>query len=281
MEAETKLEVNRLLAAHGRAPGLAVILVGDDAASSLYVKRKAQACKRVGIHSNEHRLPARASEAELLHLIERLNEADDVDGILVQLPLPQHMDKDRILRAVRPAKDVDAFHPENVGQALLGRESMAPCTAHGILLLLDHAGTKLVGSEVVIINHSDLIGKPLAALLINRRATVTVCHADTRDVAAHARRADVVVTGTGGKRPLVASDIKSGAIVIDVSIVRDADGRVRGDVADDVWEKARFVTPVPGGVGPMTIAVLLQNTLRSYRASQAAPSRSSHAAVGT
>ncbi|MGB0652710.1 MAG: bifunctional 5,10-methylenetetrahydrofolate dehydrogenase/5,10-methenyltetrahydrofolate cyclohydrolase [Thermoplasmatota archaeon] len=264
-EAELAAEVAELKATYGKAPGLAVILVGDDAASQIYVGRKAKACERVGIVSTEHRLPATASEDELVGLIEKLNRDADVNGILVQLPLPDHIDEHRVILAISPYKDVDAFHPENVGDALIGLERMAPCTPQGIVQLLEEAGITLAGAEVCIINHSNIVGKPLAAMLMNRDATVTVCHAHTKDVAAHSRMADVVVTGTGGHRPLQAADIREGAVVVDVSMVRTEAGKLRGDAEPDVWDKASWVTPVPGGVGPMTISVLLQNTLRSFK----------------
>jgi len=265
LEAQIEERVREGTARHGRPPGLATVLVGDDPASEVYVGRKAKACRRVGIHNPEHRLSAETTENELLALIADLNADAAIDGILVQLPLPGHIDKDRVIDAIGPAKDVDAFHPESVGHALLGNEAMAPCTPYGIMLLLDDADIPLAGAEVVIVNHSDLIGKPLAALLINRDATVTVCHRLTKDVAHHTRRADIVVTGTGGKRPLAASDIREGAVVVDVSTVREADGAIHGDAGPDVAGKAAWITPVPGGVGPMTIAVLLQNTVRAYR----------------
>lgn len=267
LEADLASQVRRLAAQHGRPPGLAVVLVGDDRASQVYVRRKAQACRRVSIHNPEHRLPATVTEAELLDRIAALNADPLVDGILVQLPLPPHIDKDRVIQAIGPTKDVDAFHPESVGHALLGNEAMAPCTPYGIMLLLDEAGIDLAGADITVVNHSDLIGKPLAALLMNREATVTVCHRRTRDVAAHTQSADIVVTGTGGKRLLTAADIRDGAVVVDVSVFQGPDGRLRGDAEPEVWDKAAWVTPVPGGVGPMTIAVLLQNTLRAFRRS--------------
>lgn len=265
IEGEVKDEVAALRERFGKAPGLAVVLVGDDPASAIYVKRKHEACGRVGIESLEHRLPADTSEDALVGLIEKLNRSADVNGILVQLPLPSHISKRRVLNAIVPYKDVDAFHPQSLGHALIGDEGMAPCTAHGILLLLDDAGIDVKGKHVVVVNHSTIVGKPLAALLVNRDATVTVCHKHTSDVAAHTCMADIVVTGTGGHRTLTADDIREGAVVVDVSLVRDEDGTLRGDAEDGVWEKAAWVTPVPGGVGPMTIAVLLQNTVRSFK----------------
>ncbi len=265
LETGLKAEVADLKRRFGKAPGLTVILVGDDPASAVYVKRKVEACGRVGIVSREVRLPATVSEDELVGLVEGLNRDADVNGILVQVPLPPHIHKARVLHAVQPYKDVDAFHPESVGHALIGDETMAPCTPQGVLLLLDAAGVQLAGAEVVVINHSNLIGKPLAALLINRDATVTVCHKQTKDLKAHTRRADVVVTATGVPGLLTGDHLRDGAVVVDVGITRGADGKLHGDCDDSVWSKASWVTPVPGGVGPMTIAVLLQNTVRSFK----------------
>lgn len=264
MEMGLVAEVASLRKKAGRAPGLAVVLVGDDAASAIYVRRKAEACRRVGMESFEHALPSHTREKEVLALLAKLNADPKVDGILVQLPLPGHIGKAAVLNAVLPGKDVDAFHPESMGHALIGDEELAPCTPQGILLLLDAAGIQLPGSEVCIVNHSNLIGKPLAALLINRDATVTVCHKRTRDLKAHTRTADVVVTATGVPGILTADHIRPGAVVVDVGIAR-VGGKVVGDASPDVWEKASWVTPVPGGVGPMTIAVLLQNTLRACK----------------
>ncbi len=264
IEGELAARVRKGLKKAGRPPGLATVLVGNDVASDVYVRRKQEACERVGIRSFGHRLPASASEKKVLALVEKLNRDATVDGILVQVPLPEKVSKKVVLGSVAVDKDVDAFHPESVGHALIGDETLAPCTPQGVLLLLDEAGVELAGAEVCIINHSNLIGKPLAAMLINRDATVTVCHKRTRDLAAHTRRADVVVTATGVPGLLKAAHIKRGAVVVDVGITRTAEGKVVGDVAPDVWTKAAWVTPVPGGVGPMTIAVLLQNTVRSW-----------------
>lgn len=271
LEVELAKEVAALTARHGRAPGLAVVLVGDDPASHIYVKRKQEACVRAGIRTVEHRLAATVGEAEVVALVRRLNADASVDGILVQLPLPPQVAKGAVLQTIDPGKDVDAFHAETMGHALIGDESLAPCTPYGVLLLLDEAQVRLPGAEVCIVNHSNLIGKPLAALLINRDATVTVCHKHTRDLAAHTRRADVVVTATGVPGLITADHLRDGAVVVDVGIARGADGKVRGDCHDSVWGKASWVTPVPGGVGPMTIAVLLRNTVRAYRRHVAAP----------
>jgi methylenetetrahydrofolate dehydrogenase (NADP+) / methenyltetrahydrofolate cyclohydrolase len=273
IERQVATEVQDILASTGHAPALAVVLVGDDPASRVYVRRKAEACRRVGITSLEHVMPATTTEAGILQLVEVLGSQPDVHGILVQLPLPGHVSKDRVIQAIPVGKDVDAFHPESVGHALIGDETMAPCTPQGVLHLLDAAGVTLRGSEVCVVNHSNLIGKPLAAMLIHRDATVTVCHKHTRDLAAHTRRADVVVSATGVPGLITAEHVREGAVVVDVGITRTADGRIVGDVAPDVWEKAAWVTPVPGGVGPMTIAVLLQNTVRAFRRQAEGPHR--------
>ncbi|HJQ93817.1 MAG TPA: bifunctional 5,10-methylenetetrahydrofolate dehydrogenase/5,10-methenyltetrahydrofolate cyclohydrolase [Candidatus Thermoplasmatota archaeon] len=265
MEGELAAEVGPLAKRHGRPPGLAVVLVGHDAASEVYVKRKQEACVRAGIATFEHRLAATAPEAEIVRLVAKLNADARVDGILVQLPLPAHVRKSAVLQSILPGKDVDAFHAETLGHALIGDETLAPCTPQGVLLLLDEAGVRLEGAEVCIVNHSNLIGKPLAALLINRDATVTVCHKRTKDLKAHTQRADVLVTATGVPGLVTDAHIRPGAVVVDVGLNRGADGKLRGDCAESVWAKAAWVTPVPGGVGPMTIAVLLQNTVRSYR----------------
>jgi methylenetetrahydrofolate dehydrogenase (NADP+) / methenyltetrahydrofolate cyclohydrolase len=264
IEGRLREEVAQLRAKVGRPPGLAVVLVGDDGPSKVYVRRKAEACRRVGMESFEHFLPASTSEADVVALVQRLNADERVDGILVQLPLPPQVAKRAVLQSIDPRKDVDAFHANNMGHTLIGDEELAPCTPQGVLLLLDEAGIKLPGAEVCIVNHSNLIGKPLAALLINRDATVTVCHKRTRDLKAHTRRADVVVTATGIPGLITADHLRDGAVVIDVGISR-VGSKIVGDAAEDVWRKASWVTPVPGGVGPMTIAVLLQNTFRSYK----------------
>lgn len=265
MEDALAQEIVRLRQRHGRPPGLAVILVGADPASEIYVKRKQEACRRAGIATFEHKLPADVAEADVVALVQQLNRDAAVDGILVQLPLPAQVRKAAVLQGIDPRKDVDAFHAETMGHALIGDESLAPCTPAGVLLLLDEARVKLPGAEVCIINHSNLIGKPLAALLINRDATVTVCHKHTRDLKSHTRRADVVVTATGVPGLLTADHLRDGAVVVDVGIARGADGKVRGDCDESVWSRAAWVTPVPGGVGPMTIAVLLANTVRTFK----------------
>jgi methylenetetrahydrofolate dehydrogenase (NADP+)/methenyltetrahydrofolate cyclohydrolase len=252
----------------GRRPGLAVVLVGEDAASQVYVGAKGKACAEAGIASFEHRLPATTSAAELLTLVERLNRDPEVDGILVQLPLPQGLDEAAVIAAIDPDKDVDGFHVINAGRLAVGQEGFVPCTPLGCLMLLkDHLGD-LSGLEAVVIGRSNIVGKPMAQLLTDANATVTIAHSRTRDLAQVVRRADIVVAAVGRPEMVRGDWIKPGATVIDVGINRlppaedGAKGRLVGDVAfDEALAVAGAVTPVPGGVGPMTIAVLLRNTL--------------------
>ncbi len=239
---------------------LATVLVGDDAASHIYVSKKHDACAEAGIESRDHRLPAATPESEVLELLDDLNADDGVDGILVQLPLPEHMDESRVTLAVEAAKDVDGFHPLNAGRLFLGEPLLVPATPLGIMALLDEYDVDLEGKEAVVIGRSEIVGKPIAMLLLGQHATVTICHSRTLELAEHARRADVLVAAVG--RPgLVTKDmVKQGAVVIDVAMNRTENGLV-GDVDKDVSEVAGLLTPVPGSVGPMTIAMLLRNTL--------------------
>jgi methylenetetrahydrofolate dehydrogenase (NADP+)/methenyltetrahydrofolate cyclohydrolase len=254
--------------AAGRRPGLAVVLVGDDAASQVYVGAKARACEEAGIASFEHRLPATTSAAELLTLVERLNRDPEVDGILVQLPLPQGLDEQAVIGAIDPDKDVDGFHVINAGRLSVGQEGFVPCTPLGCLMLLqDHLGD-LSGQEAVVIGRSNIVGKPMAQLLTDANATVTIAHSRTRNLPEVVRRADIVVAAVGRPEMVRGDWIKPGATVIDVGINRlppeteGGKGRLVGDVAfDEALGVAGAITPVPGGVGPMTIAVLLRNTL--------------------
>jgi methylenetetrahydrofolate dehydrogenase (NADP+)/methenyltetrahydrofolate cyclohydrolase len=254
--------------AAGRRPGLAVVLVGDDAASQVYVGAKAKACAEAGIASFEHRLPATTSGAELLTLVERLNRDPEVDGILVQLPLPQGLDEQAVIAAIDPDKDVDGFHVINAGRLAVGQEGFVPCTPLGCLMLLkDHLGD-LSGLDAVVIGRSNIVGKPMAQLLTDANATVTIAHSRTKNLADVVRRADIVVAAVGRPEMVRGDWIKPGATVIDVGINRlppateGAKGRLVGDVAfDEALGVAGAITPVPGGVGPMTIAVLLRNTL--------------------
>ena len=251
----------------GRSPALAVILVGEDPASQIYVKNKAKACEACGITSLEYRLPADADESEVLDLIERLNRNDTVDGILCQLPLPAHISEKRVTNAISPDKDVDGFHPVNVGKLYTGEDCFVPCTPAGILRILYEAGVELSGRRAAVIGRSNIVGKPVAALLLQKNATVTVCHSKTPDVGAVTREADVVVAAVGRSKFLKADMVKPGAIVIDVGINRGPDGKLSGDVDfDAVREVAGAITPVPGGVGPMTIAMLMENTVKACRA---------------
>ena len=244
----------------GRKPGLAVVLVGEDPASSVYVRSKGKATLAAGMESFEHRLPADTAEDALIALVDRLNADDAVDGILVQLPLPRHIDERAVLTRIDPDKDVDGFHPVNAGRLATGIDGLVPCTPLGCVMLLKDLHPDLSGMEAVVIGRSNIVGKPMAALLLKESATVTTVHSRTRDVAAHVRRADIVVAAVGIPAFVKADWVKPGATVIDVGINRTDDGLV-GDVDPAVAEVAGALTPVPGGVGPMTIAVLMRNTL--------------------
>jgi methylenetetrahydrofolate dehydrogenase (NADP+)/methenyltetrahydrofolate cyclohydrolase len=245
----------------GVTPGLAVVIVGEDPASLVYVGGKEKACAEVGIFSEKHALPIDASTAELIALVDRLNSRDEIHGILVQLPLPGHIDEDAVIAAIDPQKDVDGFHPMSVGRMMIGQETFLPCTPHGIMVLLEAAGVELKGAEAVIVGRSNIVGKPVAMLLLAQHATVTICHSRTRDLAEVVRRGDVVVVAVGRPEMVKGDWIKPGAVVIDVGINRTDAGLV-GDVEfESATERASAITPVPGGVGPMTIAMLLDNTV--------------------
>ena len=249
-----------------RRAGLDVVLVGEDAASQVYVRNKGKACEEAGMRSAIHRLPADVSQAALTALLDGLMADDTVDGVLVQLPLPKHLDEQAVLDRVVPEKDVDGFHPSNVGALWQGREGLVPCTPWGCMRLLETTGVKLEGARAVVIGRSNIVGKPMAALLLQRSATVTVAHSKTKDLAALCASADVLVAAVGRAKMVGADWVKPGAVVIDVGINRTAEGKLVGDVDyDAVAEKAGAITPVPGGVGPMTIACLLQNTLTAAR----------------
>ena len=252
------------LAARGVRPGLAAILAGDDPASRVYVRNKARACEDTGVRSEIHALPENVSERALLERIAQLNADRAVHGVLVQLPLPRHLDAHRVLDAVSPAKDVDGFHAVNLGALVQGRPGFVPGTPAGVMRLIEHAGVDLAGRQAVIVGRSNIVGKPLALLLLQKDATVTICHSRTRDLAAVARQADVLIAAVGRPGLITASMVKPGACVIDVGINRLADGKLAGDVDfDAVKEIAGSITPVPGGVGPMTIAMLIANTVRA------------------
>mgnify|MGYP003589133160 CR=1 FL=1 len=254
-----------LLKARGVVPGLAVVLVGDNPASKVYVGQKEKGCLEAGFASFLHRLPSSTPQKELLGLIERLNRDGSVHGILVQLPLPPQIDPDTVLAAIRPEKDVDGFHPVNMGRLVAGLPCCQPCTPKGIMRLLKVTGIPLSGKEAVVIGRSNIVGKPVSLMLLAESATVTVCHSRTANLAEHARRADILVAAIGKPRFVTADMVKEGAVVIDVGINRLEEGLV-GDVDfGPAAEKASWITPVPGGVGPMTIAMLLENTLEQAR----------------
>lgn len=246
----------------GLVPGLAVILVGEDPASQVYVGRKAKACEEVGFLSREYRLSADATEADLLKLIHDLNGDKSIHGVLVQLPLPKHIATDKIIAAIDPHKDVDGFHPYNVGGLVTGSPLFIPCTPRGIMELIARTGIELAGKEAVVVGRSNIVGKPMALLLLAQNATVTMCHSKTIDLPAVTSRADVLIAAIGKARMITANMVKEGAVVIDVGVNRLETGKLAGDVAfDEVAAKASYITPVPGGVGPMTIAMLMKNTL--------------------
>jgi len=271
VRAEVRERVVRL-AARGIVPGLAAVLVGDDPASLVYVGNKEKACEQVGIRSLRHRLPASTSETELVALVRRLGHDADVHGILVQLPLPAPLRAQVVIEALAPEKDVDGLHPVNQGRLLAGLPGLRPCTPLGVLRLLDTTGVALAGARAVVVGRSVLVGKPVAFLLLERHATVTLCHSRTADLAGEVGRADVVVAATGQPALVRGEWIRPGAVVIDVGINRGADGRLCGDVEfEPARARAASITPVPGGVGPMTVAMLLANTVTA--AEQAAAAR--------
>lgn len=253
--------------AAGLTPGLTVVIVGDDPASRVYVRNKARAAAAAGFREATIALPAETTEAALLEVIARLNADEDVDGILVQLPLPQHIRAQAVIEAIDPAKDVDGFHPVNAGRLAIGRPALVPCTPKGVMTLLAEAGVALAGARALVLGRSAIVGRPMAALLTAADATVTLAHSRTRDLAAECRRAEVLVAAVGRAEMVRGDWIAEGAIVIDVGINRRADGRLVGDVAfAEAAARAAWITPVPGGVGPMTIASLLENTLIAARA---------------
>lgn len=246
----------------GIIPGLAVIMVGEDPASKVYVARKAKACMEVGFLSRQHKLPADTTEASLLQLINELNADSLIHGILVQLPLPKHITTDKIIAAIDPRKDVDGFHPYNIGSLLTGSPLFVPCTPRGIMELISRTGISLSGKEAVVVGRSNIVGKPMALLLLAQHATVTICHSKTKDLAAVTSRADILIAAVGKAQMITSDMVKDGAIVIDVGVNRLDNGKLAGDVDfAEVAKKASYITPVPGGVGPMTIAMLMKNTL--------------------
>ena len=264
IRAQVKAEVDARLAAGQRPPGLAVVLVGAHPASQVYVRNKRKACAEVGFLSQLHELPADASQPELLALVDRLNADDAIDGILVQLPLPEQIDAEAVIERILPAKDVDGFHPYNVGRLVLRMPMLRPCTPKGIMTLLARTGQRLEGLDAVVIGQSNIVGRPMALELLAARCTITICHSRTKELADKARAADVLVVAMGRAQHVPGDWIKPGALVIDVGMNRDAQGKLCGDVDfASAAERAGWITPVPGGVGPMIIASLLENTLQA------------------
>jgi methylenetetrahydrofolate dehydrogenase (NADP+)/methenyltetrahydrofolate cyclohydrolase len=270
LDDKTKAEVDALIAGGGPRPGLAVVLVGHDPASEVYVRRKIKACEKVGINSFEHRLPAETSQDALLTLIARLNADPEVHGVLCQVPLPAHIDTRTVLSAISPDKDVDGFHPVNVGRLSTGTGGIVPCTPLGVMILLETVIDDFVGLDAVVIGKSNIVGKPVAMMLLDKECTVSVTHIYTEDLPAIARKADIIVAAAGAPGLVKGDWVKPGAVIIDVGITRimgdDGKEKLVGDVVFDEVQHAKAVTPVPGGVGPMTIACLLANTVQAAKA---------------
>lgn len=263
---ELKEEIDTLKAS-GTTPGLAVVIVGDDPASHTYVNSKEKSSKEIGIYSEVHRFPADFTEEALLEKVEELNRDKNIHGILVQLPLPKHIAEDKVIDAISPEKDVDGFHPVNVGKMVIGKDSFYSCTPYGIMKMLEKENISLEGKHVVVVGRSNIVGKPAALLSLMNNATVTICHSRTKDLAAITRQADVVIAAVGIPNYVTADHLKPGAVVIDVGINRNAEGKLCGDVDfNSAKETAGAITPVPGGVGPMTITMLLYNTVKSAKA---------------
>ncbi len=265
---EMKKEISMLKERYNLVPGLATVLVGEDEASKVYVGAKEKACKELGIYSERIDLPADTKEEDLLSLIKKLNDNNKIHGILVQLPLPKHINETNILYAILPEKDVDGFHPVNVGKMMLGQPCFLPCTPHGIQELLRRSGIQTDGADVVVVGRSNIVGKPIANMLLQKKggnATVTICHTGTKDIASHTRRADILIVAVGKPKMITADMVKDGVVVIDVGVNRLETGLV-GDVDfESVKEKAKAITPVPGGVGPMTITMLMYNTVQAAK----------------
>jgi methylenetetrahydrofolate dehydrogenase (NADP+)/methenyltetrahydrofolate cyclohydrolase len=276
IRAAIKTKVDTLMASGGRRPGLAVVLLGNNPASGIYVRSKRNACAEVGFHSEQHEMSDDTSQERLLELIDSLNADERIDGILVQLPLPDHIDEEAVIERILPTKDVDGFHPYNVGRLVLRMPVLRSCTPKGIMTMLERTGRKLEGLDAVIIGQSNIVGRPMALELLAARCTITVCHSRTKDLAEKARRADVLVVAVG-RQELVRGDwIKEGALVIDVGMNRTSEGKLVGDVDfESAKERAGWITPIPGGVGPMTIASLLENTIQAAELHAAALGSSS------
>ncbi len=260
-----KIEIENLKK-NGTLPGLAVIIVGEDPASKVYVGRKEAMCQELGMHSEKFALPEETTQEELVALVEKLNNDDSIHGILVQLPLPKHLDEKAVINTIRPEKDVDAFHPVNVGKIMIGDYDFVPCTPAGIMELIAESNVEIEGKNCVVIGRSNIVGKPMSMLLLHKNGTVTTCHSRTKDLKEVTKRADILVAAVGRANFVTADMVKPGAVVIDVGMNRLEDGKLVGDVAFDEVEKvAGAITPVPGGVGPMTIAMLMQNTLTAAK----------------
>ncbi len=268
IRAEIKAEAEAFFQQNGVRPGLAVIIVGEDPASQVYVRNKRRACEEVGFYSEAYELPAETTQDELNALVDKLNADPAIHGILCQLPLPKHLDENEVILRIDPKKDVDAFHPTNVGRIMIGDYSFLPCTPAGVMALLERNGIEISGKECVVVGRSNIVGKPQAMLLLHANGTVTVCHSRTKNLAEVCRRADILVAAIGKADFFTADMVKEGAVVIDVGMNRRVDGKLTGDVDfESVAPKASYITPVPGGVGPMTITMLMQNTLTAAKES--------------
>ncbi|MBP6057157.1 MAG: bifunctional methylenetetrahydrofolate dehydrogenase/methenyltetrahydrofolate cyclohydrolase FolD [Nitrosomonas sp.] len=268
VRAEWKLRAEKLIQS-GRKPGLAVIIVGDNAASGIYVRNKVKACNEIGIHSEVHAFPASAQQNEVLNCIQALNENSNIHGILVQLPLPSHFENNRVITSIAVEKDVDGFHLYNVGALVTGNTVFSPCTPYGVMVMLERNHIPMVGQHAVVVGRSNIVGKPMAFMLLEQGATVTICTSKTRNLSQFTKNADILVVATGKPRMITAEMVKPGAVVIDVGINRLPDGKLCGDVDyESVREIAGYITPVPGGVGPMTITMLLCNTILAAERTQ-------------
>ena len=262
---EVKNQVLRLKAEHGITPGLAVVIVGDDPASRVYVNNKKKACELVGFKSEEYALPEQTTQEDLLNLVKELNNKQDINGILVQLPLPKHLDDKAVIEAINPLKDVDAFHAVNVGKIMLGEYDFLPCTPAGVMEMLHAYDIPVCGKNCVVIGRSNTVGKPMAMLLLHENATVTICHSRTKNLSEVCSKADILVAAVGKPKFVTEDMVKDGAVVIDVGMDRDENGRLCGDVDfENVKQKCSYITPVPGGVGLLTRAILMQHILRAY-----------------
>ncbi len=263
---QVKIQTQQIKDEHGITPGLAVVIVGDDPASRVYVNNKKKACEFVGFKSEEYALPAKTTQEELLSLVKTLNKKEDINGILVQLPLPKHLDDKAVIEAISPLKDVDAFHAVNVGKIMLGEYDFLPCTPAGVMEMLHYYDIDVSGKNCVVIGRSNIVGKPMAMLLLHENGTVTICHSKTKNLSQICARADILVAAVGKTKFITAEMVKDGAVVIDVGMDRDEYGKLCGDVDfENVKNKCSYITPVPGGVGPMTIATLMKNTLKAAK----------------